>query len=476
MNKSLTSLSALLAACALNACNADATDNDNDNDAANMEPGGTDTGNPYDDDNGGVTGGEGGLGGNCDETPSELDPSAMTSLGFPAQAVLDLVVGEHTEALAWLDGNVAYGPESGRSEITLTVTAVGAPLLIDREPRQAQNDNGQEGGGLALGEIEYYCNDLIRINATVAITTASGALDEEVDAVFEANASDFASGRFSIDLPDIQGSFEAEPVVPPNSELTSASLAIELGFTQFGSSGAFSLGTTFRSLDGQAAGQGGAGEIAHFPADNYCGPSGASVTADQTVRGLSMGQALDALNAMSPGTVRYQSGAPSDLTLAFTSAEARVCAQFADSQYGGGAADDMTLEFPGVVRLISTDGRIDGSVALQIIESTEGGIRSTRAEANTNAQSAAGAPALLPQFGIQDDVDFSAYDGGMVQFLTTVADTTGGSLRVYGLDVADCVNNPPPPDPNAMGSAGCRGTDRVPLWGAFWGDWDVTTQ
>lgn len=464
MNKSLSSLSALLAACALHACNADATNDDNAN--------GTDTGNPADGDDDPT--GEGGFGRGCDAEETELDPTETTALGFTAQSVLDLVVGEHTQSLAWLDGNVEYGPESGRSEITLSITAAGAPTLVDREPRPAPSGAGE---GIALGEIGVYCTDSVRVKVDVAITTAGGALDEVVAGVFEAHAADFASGRLSFDLEALNGSFEAAPFAPPNSRLTSSTLTLALGFTELGASGAFNLGSTFESTDGSAVGMGSSGEVAHFPADNYCGPTGASVTADQTVRGLSMGQSLDALNAMSPAQVRYQTGAPSELTLAFTSAEERVCVRFDDAQYGGESANDMTLEFPGVVRLISTDGRIDGTVPLRVSASRENGVSTIRAEANADAQSAAGAPALLPQLGIRDDVDFSAYDGGYVQLLTMVAeDSVGGSLRAYGLDIADCVTNPPPPDPDGMGSPGCRGTDRVPLWGAFWGDWDATTQ
>jgi hypothetical protein len=110
-------------------------------------------------------------------------------------------------------------------------------------------------------------------------------------------------------------------------------------------------------------------------------------------------------------------------------------------------------------------------VPLQIVASNENGMIMTTAQGNIDAEPA-GAAALPAQFGVQDDVDLSSYDGAMVQFSSTVAsDTIGGSLRVYGLDVADCVTNPAPPDPDGMSSPGCRGTDRIPLWGAFWGDW-----
>src|SRR5688572_17278104 len=196
MNKSLSSLSALLAACALHACNADATDQANDNDDADMAPNDTDTGNAPGGNND-TTNAEGTFGGGCDAEETALDPSATTALGFTAQSVLDLVLGEHTQSLAWLDGDLEYGPESGRSEITLSITAAGAPTLVDREPRAAQNGSGDT---LALADIPVYCTDSIRVKVNVAVTTAGGALDEVVTGVFEAHAGDFASGRLSFDL------------------------------------------------------------------------------------------------------------------------------------------------------------------------------------------------------------------------------------------------------------------------------------
>ena len=70
-------------------------------------------------------------------------------------------------------------------------------------------------------------------------------------------------------------------------------------------------------------------------------------------------------------------------------------------------------------------------------------------------------------------LDFSAYDGSFVQLLTTAADdAAGGSLRAYGLDEPECDTTPFTTPGGGMGVPGCRGTDRIPLWGAFWGDAD----
>lgn len=452
MKQSFSALAALLGFCGISACQPEAADEDIR---------GTDTGNPYDGD-----GSEGTSGDSCTETDTELAPDEITPLGFAAQPLIELASGEHRRSLAWIDGNVEYGPESGVSEIVLDVQPVGAARFVDRSPRASSN--GQEGGGL-LAEIYSPCNDSIEIDVQIAIRTAGGALDEVVETTIEATAADFARGSFAIDLTAIEGSFMASPTAPNNTELTRSILAAQLGFTPYGSVGALSLANEFRSLDGSAVGQGGAGEIAHFPAESYCGPNAVSVTADQSVRGVSMSGALSALNAMSPATVRYASGDPAELTLSFASSVERVCAQF-ESGFGDVPPGALELQFDGSVSLDSNDGRIDATIPISIVARTDGSSLTALAQASAEAEPA-GAAALPQQFGIQDAIDFSAYDGALVQFLASASESqAGGTLLAYGLDVADCVNNPVPYDPDSMSAPGCAGTERVPVWTALWGD------
>lgn len=407
----------------------------------------------------------------CEGTEVEIDPSSVTALGFSAQAVLGLVVGQHTAPLAWLDSEVEYGPEDGRSELTLTITAAGAPLLVDRE--LAAGSDGAASFTPDLGAPSP-CRDSLRIAATLAITTSSGALDEVVDGIFEAYEGDFAHGRLGIDLAALRGSFSAAPAIPENSVLTASTLGLELGFTEFGASGAFTLGSVFESPG--TVGMGTSGEIAHFPADSYCGPTAASVGAAQTVRGLSMARALESLNAAGSTTVRYLSAEASELDMDFSSAAERACANFETSVYGNWPPGLMTLEFPGAVQLSSLDGLIAGGtpVAIRTTNRSDSGMILTTAglevQTSTDAASAAALPA---QLGIRDTVDASEFDGVTVEFRNSVwspADLPSGSLEVDGVDIADCVKNPPPRDPNAMMISPCPGIHRTTVWSARWGD------
>jgi hypothetical protein len=122
------------------------------------------------------------------------------------------------------------------------------------------------------------------------------------------------------------------------------------------------------------------------------------------------------------------------------------------------------------VRLRSSDQRIDGTLAVTLSgEAMAGRLQSSRAEASEYLLDPARATATARSYAIRAPLDFSSYDGGAFQFMTEVTDTEAvGALTAYGLDQADCVTNPPPPDPDGNGSPGCSGTERIVVWGASW--------
>jgi hypothetical protein len=457
------SCAAILSACGLAACSSDGASN---------EPAGTDTGNPFDEpDNTDEPDGEGTVGGACDEDVTDVELDAGTALGFSANQVLEFAGGAHTVSLAWLDTRFAYGPESGRSEITLTVEPLAAHF-VDRSPK-SPSSNTLDDLPTDIGAPLDGCRDSLEIDVRVTVSTAGGALAESVDTVLEASDVDFASGRFSIELDDIAGSFEAQPEAPPNSEITRSALGLAFGLSEYGVVGQLDLTSEFRTLDGSALGIGSSGSLANFPADDYCGSTNAfSVTAEQAVRGVSMAAALDALSGDETVPVRYRSGASSLLDVSFSSDADRVCVSFGRDELYYGEAGGAVLDFAGRVTLESADGRIDGSFPVTIMAQTQDGGLRTTASAQQSVQNVAQAAALPAGFGVQDEIDFAAYGGGAVVFQSIAsAEQNGGSLVVNGLDIPECISNPPPPPPpGATSSPGCRGIDFVPLWSAAWGD------
>lgn len=427
---------------------------------------GTDTGNPFDEP-GELDGEEGTAGEVCEEIVSAVELDEATPLGFSANDVLAFAGGEHTVSLAWLEAeNVSYGPESGRSEITIDVEPRGA-RFVDRAPKAASDD----GPVIAVGTPLDGCRGSFEIDVRLSIDTAGGALAETVDTVLEASGPDIAGGQFSIDLAELMGSFQAEVQVPANAELIRTSLFLRMGFSEHGSVGTIDVSGEYRTLYGEAAGRFSRGFLAHFPAENFCGTDAFSVAADQEVHGLSRAAALEALNTDGPVSLVYGTGESSELNVAITSSDTEMCVSFGGNAPYGGEPGWTTIELAGDVALESADGRVAGSFPVTLTAQTRNGERRTSVRGAQSTEDVTEAESLPELFGVRDEIDFSGFEGGAVSFDTLVStERTGGALVVNGLDIPECVSNPQPLPANATSSPPCEGIDSVPLWSASWGD------
>ena len=444
--------SLLLFACAAPVSNDNGNGNGNGNDPNAF--GGTDTGNPNDDR------GTVGEGGSCDQTESALALDAATPLGVSAAELVRWVGGAHQESLAWQDQSASFGPEHGTSQITIEIETLGA-RFIDRRP--AERAGGGAGPLLDIGFLGDPCADSIALDVRLHLSTAGGALDETVDTTLEAKARDFVSGRFSLPLDMLTGSFQADVSVPNGFVIRKApQLSVELGISEYGSKGQFVLLSEFESLDGQAVGQGSGGILAHFPADDSCASGSIGIAADQTVRGVSVNAVLERLKGASPARL---DGSSASLQLGFTSKATSLCVALDGPENGA-----TRIEFPGRVSLHSSDQRIDGSIDVTLSGDATGGVlEHANALANDFLLDRAQAAAAVAKYAIAQPLDFSSYDGGAFEFSVDVTETEAvGALRAYGLDQADCVTNPIPVEPGAQSAPGCRGTDRIPLWSATW--------
>jgi hypothetical protein len=437
-----------LCACATSGNSNGVTQNPDDS------SGGTDTGNPHDD-RGVETGGD-----SCDEAARPLGLDQVTPIGVSAAELLSWVGGTHTETLAWQD-SASFGPEHGRSEITIEVEPLGA-RFIDRSPKQSSGG----AGTLTIAEIALIggdpCADSIALDVRLRLSTAGGALNETVETTLQARARDYATGHLMLPTDMLTGSFEAQVSVPDGSVARGAPrLQLDLGLSQYGDRGQLQLLSEFASSDGQAVGQGSSGIVAHFPADDTC-QSGIGVASIQSVRGLSVAAVLDRLNGSSPA--RLDAGSAT-LELAFESSAARVCVSLDGPESG-----PMRVEVPGRVRLHSSDQRIDGAIDVMLSgDATAGVLQRSSANANDFLLDPAQAQAKVSRYAIAQQLDFSSYDGGSFEFLAEVSDgNAGGALRAYGLRLPDCQKNPPAPVPGAQSSPGCAGADRIPLWSATW--------
>ncbi|MET0412328.1 MAG: hypothetical protein ABW217_13585 [Polyangiaceae bacterium] len=428
MKRSISSMAVIWSACALAACS------------------GTDTGNPFDAPGGGLDSDaeEGAAAsGRCDEGVADIELDAPSALGFSASQVLEFAGGEHTVSLAWLEDPIAsYGPESGRSAITLTIEPLAAQF-VDRSFKTSSEDVGFPT--VDSDDPRDSCRDSIRLDVRVGVSTAGGALAETVETTLDAFAPDFVSGFLSFDVNELMGSFEAEPALPrSNTELTRSSLQLSFGLSQHGAVGSLVLFNVFRNLGGNTEGAiAGGGSIAHFPADDYCGATSSfSVSAEQALRGVSMATTLAALNARSPVPVEYRDDESSTLELSFTSDVERVCVSFDAIQ------SSAVLEFPGRVTLESADGRIDGAFDVTLLAEPLGGGLIFQALGEGRTQDALEAAALSAAFGVRDEIDFTPYDGALVLFSSSSSSvSSGGGLSVLSGAI-----------------------DRELLWQATWGE------
>ncbi len=405
---------------------------------------------------------DGNTAGHCAETAQDLDLAEPTALGFSAGELLDFVAGQHTESLRWLEGNGEFRPETGTSELTVTVEILGSPRYVTRTHATGSGDG-------VLTDIAVDCNDSVQVDALIHFASSGGALDEVVETTVEAFSGDFAQARVSFELDSLDGSFEADVEPPPNMVLTRAALDLTLGFSEYGLVGALGLLTEARSLPdspGPGVAQAGIVSVAHFPAEDYCGTEAVSVSADQSVRGRSMAATLEALAQTSPAALTYDDGDEAELELTFSSTEERICARLAPSLFG----HEPELEFSGTVSLLSSDGRVDGDIPLQFTVTTLGNDEvEILASASLYTEDLDEAATLPARVGVRDPIDASAYDGLHAVFqLRIVGDHTDGFLRISGLQIPDCQKNPPPIDPDAMGSPGCEGTQLIPLWEGTW--------
>jgi hypothetical protein len=429
--------------------------------------GGTDTGNPIDNtspDDGGTLGEGGAL---CSESARPLELEEGTELGFSAAQVLGWAGGEHREGLLWLDQSASFEPEHGRSELTLTVEPLGA-RFIDRSPR-TNGDGREEGPAIALAEIDYAndpCADSIALDVRIGIASAGGALAETVETTLQARASDAVTGSLSLPVDALGGSFQAQIETPRGFELRGTpKLTLSFTLSQYGNTGEFGLSSEFVSSDGGAVGQGGVGRIARFPADGYCEQGGVSATGSQTVRGVSVSAVLEQLSSISPARL---DGSGATLELDFQSDAQSLCVQLDGPESG-----TTRVEFPGRVTLSASDQSLDGELEVTLSgEASGGALTQSNATLNRFISDREQAAQALADSPVQRSFDLSNYDGAAIDFTTSVSDVESlGALIVSGLDVADCVSNPPAAQPlpdGGYGTPGCRGTDRIELWRASW--------
>ena len=146
---------------------------------------------------GGQTGEEPGA---CWTKFTPLASAEVSPLGFSAQDSLNLAAGDHAATLHWIPGQRAYGPESGDSELTVTITSLGSARFATRD-------------GAQTGVTELSCSPSVLTDVAVELDTAGGAFHERFQSMLVASRAELATLSAELLGGHIAGNFAFEPAL-----------------------------------------------------------------------------------------------------------------------------------------------------------------------------------------------------------------------------------------------------------------------
>lgn len=135
--------------------------------------------------------------GACEETRQALAPGERSPLGFGADEVL-ATASATSAGLEWLSTDPAYGPESGASELTLSLDALGTATFV-----KSRTLDGRE---------EYPCADRVEVDVATTLATSGGALDEAFEGTLRSTSAKRAELSQVFENGDVGGalSFDEE--------------------------------------------------------------------------------------------------------------------------------------------------------------------------------------------------------------------------------------------------------------------------
>lgn len=382
----------------------------------------------------------------CQVDQRELGLDEATPIGVTASELFRWLSGPHTEPLRWLSPSASesharvdgFGPEQGDSELQLDVEPLGARLLT-RSPL----DEASVG----------LCPTSLGLDVNLHLSTASGALNERVQATLESTQAGFATLQgLYLPLDSLQGTFTAQVSLGPGYDYSQPpQLGLSLTLSEAGATGELVLLALVR--DGRSE-LGIMPALARFPDDtDLCRDFMYLVAPDQSVDGVSRDAILQQLNGASPALL---DGGPATLELEYSGVGERACVQ------PRSATSPTTVWFPAAARLRSSDGRIDGSIQATLWGDAGSGVLRSQAAARSDLGDTAAAAATAPSYALVEPIDFSGFDGGSFAFQADVTAASGtGSLIVTGISAPQC-------PAVTTSDVRCTSALTTELWGARW--------
>jgi len=137
--------------------------------------------------------------GRCAAELSVVELDAVSPLGFSARDTLALSEGEHRAAFDWVPSNsYPYGPESGASEIRVTLTHSGSARFA-RVTAEQQSP---------------YCRDHLELPVVVTLSTSRGAFAERFSATLQASQGERATLSHALLGETVAGGFALQSNEP----------------------------------------------------------------------------------------------------------------------------------------------------------------------------------------------------------------------------------------------------------------------
>jgi hypothetical protein len=395
--------------------------------------------------------------GACRRSERALTADDTLALGFEASAFLQLITGEHRSEVTWQADGTASGSSS---ELLLTVEPLGAVRFVDRELGSAGVGEVYELGN--TGARYYTCGDGVAVDARLSIATADGALNEVALTTLEADSGTYARSIVRLPAADLTGSLRTAIPLSASGE-PADELTLVLGISELGSGLEGSLAAHARLAEGDLESGQPCRQLGFFSLESTCPLGSFPLRGDEGLHGLSYAGALARLDATSP-TLLPDTGA--QLTLAFDASPAPACMSI-DTP----AALPSILMFPGTARLESSDGRVGGTIDVQLTAEALGGtLRRVTAKTEYLVPDPTGLSELAPSYAILQPLTWSNEFVGGFEFLVEATEqSSGGLLRAIGGNLA-C--NSSRPCQEVCPAPGCTVTN-AEKWAVRWGDLPV---
>ena len=319
-----------------------------------------------------------------------------SALGFSAVELLARVSGESQSPLIWLAPEqspeylLAYGPERGRSLLSVRITPVEGEV---RYRYELLSDTAPEGTECAEGVLE--------VPVSVSLRSQTQALDETFPARLEAKSAyradlshTFAPGTWS-------GGFRFTEVTSLNPELavSTGPLSLSLVLWEGGSQGSLTTEVVSQPRPGSSSAKletwPGAlassepASLALWPSAEPCEvPSQSSLPSDARLLGFSVDDVLATLGRESTRELSWSSGDSTVLELSFLPTGSELCQGVAEA-----------LSFQTSVRLHTGDGRLEAELPVRVSAADDGGRIGEITVQSLEAAESAGAPLSVTGLG-----------------------------------------------------------------------------